>query len=75
MALNKEDWDSEVQRLFTPLKTHTKAKDYAKDIDEFLRTSKVADKEDARTIAVAGGVRIIHRVHRFGAGSDSAIRD
>jgi hypothetical protein len=60
MAITKEEWDLEVQRLFAPLKGHTKAKEYAKDIDEFLRTSTI-DKEDARTIAVAGGVRIILR--------------
>lgn len=59
MALNKEDWDSEVKRLFALLKEHGKAKEYAKDIDEFLRTSK--DKEDAKTIAISGGVRIILR--------------
>jgi len=59
-VITKEEWDSEVKRLFVPLKGHTKAKEYAKDIDEFLRTSTV-DKEDARTIAVSGGVRIILR--------------
>lgn len=60
MAITKEKWDSEVKRLFDVITTHSKAKEYAKDIDEFLRTSTV-DKEDARTIAISGGVRIILR--------------
>jgi hypothetical protein len=58
--IGKQEWDAEVKRLFDVITTHSKAKEYAKAIDEFLRTSQV-NKEIARTIAIGGGVRIILR--------------
>ena len=58
--MTKEEWELETMRLLMPLKECSKAKEYAKEIDSFLRTSKV-NLDDARVIAISGGVKMIVR--------------
>jgi len=60
VTMTKEEWELETTRLGVALKERSKAKEYAKEIDGFLRTSKV-NPCDARVIAISGGVKMILR--------------